>query len=118
MNKIFSKLDKQAIGCALLFLLSAATIFCFLVGAEGGFSRLLAEWRKPQAFAQGNLSFEFAVLRFFIMPVVFCILSGAVPFFYWGKGKFWRAFICAILFFFFYVLWQVTFGLELIVNVT
>ncbi|MFN7114204.1 MAG: hypothetical protein ACK4PK_07560 [Alphaproteobacteria bacterium] len=115
MKKFFSKLNKADFGIALLFLFSAATMFLWLVGAERGFSKVAAELMDARAPAMGNVYFWLIfVLRVFIMPALFCVLSGVVPFFYWGKEKVWKAFILSVLFFCLYVLWQFTLGLDLI----
>lgn len=118
MKKFFSKFRKSDVAFMLLFLWAATTMFLWLVGAERGFSKVVAEWGDtPLVLANAAFLF-FLILRVFVIPALFCVVSGVVPFFYWGKEKAPAAFISCGVFFCLYVLWQVTLGLDLIVNIT
>ncbi len=118
MKKLFSKLRKLDLAFMLLFLWAAATMFLWLLGAERGFSKVASEWVTTPLVPAHAAFLSFLVLRVFILPVLFCVLSGAVPFFYWGKEKRRSAFAFCGFFFCLYVLWQFTLGMDLIVNVT
>jgi hypothetical protein len=114
MNKFFSKMNNADVAFALLFLYVAFTMFLWLWGAERGYSKVASWLNDASTSAPDNAYFWIiSILRVFLIPALFCVLSGVVPFFYWGKARVWAAFISSVIFFCLYVLWQFTLGLDL-----